>query len=462
MILLISVVLYVSFSYTIGLFVVSRRRRPRLQLPAPTNLLFVLVMPCLNEELVIGQSLRRLLSVRGNFVVVVVDDGSEDATADVVRSVGDERVYLLRRVLPDARDGKGGALNHAYQYLLGSEILDGRSLEDVVLGVVDADGLLDRNALAEVAPYFGDPLVAGVQIGVRMVNARSTVLARMQDFEFISYNEIFQQGRQRLGSVGLGGNGQFTRLSALHTLGDKPWSNFLTEDLDLGIRLLANGWHNSFCPTTYVSQQALTGMRAFVRQRTRWFQGHLQTWRRIPLILRAGLPARTMIDLIYLLLQPGLLLAISLLPLIIVSIFLILLVSEPAALFHALASHWGISVAFFLLLTFGLAPFYAFAYWLHERSMSFPRAFLYACIFVLYGYTWFIAGWRAVGRILLGRSSWAKTARLPEPLEEAGSRSELSGSAAAETSTEQRSPRPEDLSVLAYETSTRDHPNTGA
>jgi len=439
MILLISIVIYFSFSYTVALFVVSRRRRPPHRLPAPTNLLFVFVVPCLNEEMVIGQSLKRLLSIQGNFVVLVVDDGSEDATADVVRSVEDERVYLLRRVLPDARDGKGGALNYAYQYLMNSEVLDGRCLGDVVLVIVDADGLLDLNALTEVAPYFGDPGVGGVQIGVRMFNARSTLLARMQDFEFISYNEIFQQGRQRLGSVGLGGNGQFTRLSALRSLGDKPWSNFLTEDLDLGIRLLVNGWHNSFCPTTFVSQQALTGIRPFVRQRTRWFQGHLQTWRRIPLVLRSGLPARTMLDLIYLLLQPGLLLAISLLPLVIISIFLTLLASEPSALFHALASHWGISVAFFFLLTFGLAPFYAFAYWLHERSMSFPRAFFYACIFVMYGYTWFIAGWRAVGRIVMGRSSWAKTARLPETLEDARTRPEASGPA-AETSAEQTIP----------------------
>jgi cellulose synthase/poly-beta-1,6-N-acetylglucosamine synthase-like glycosyltransferase len=408
----ISIAIYLSLSYTVALFLVSRRRRPP-SLPAPTNLLFVFVLPCLNEELVIGQSLERLLSMPGNFVVLVIDDGSEDATADVVRSAADERVHLLRRVPPNARNGKGRALNCAYQYLLHSDMLDGR-FDEVVLVVLDADGRVALNALTEVAPYFRDPKVGGVQIGVRMFNARSTLLARIQDFEFIAYNEIFQRGRQRLGSVGLGGNGQFTRLSALRTLGEEPWSDFLTEDLDLGIRLLLNGWHNSFCPTTYVSQQALTRIRPLVRQRTRWFQGHLQTWRRIPMILRSGLPTRTMLDLVNLVLQPGLLLAISLVPPAVISILLIALASEPSGLAHALVDHWGINILCLYLLTFGLAPFYAFTFWLHEESISFPRALVYAYIYTLYSYMWFIAGWRAVGRILTGRSSWAKTARIPE------------------------------------------------
>lgn len=413
MLLLISIVIYLSLSYTVALFLVSRRRRAVL-LPAPENLLFVFVLPCLNEELVIRQSLERLLSMPGNFAVLVVDDGSEDATSEVVRSVKDERVHLLRRDLPNARDGKGRALNCAYQYLLHSDLLGGRSLDHVVLGVIDADGRVAHNALTEVAPFFRDPKVGGVQIGVRMFNASSGLLARIQDYEFVGYNEIFQRGRQRLGSVGLGGNGQFTRLSALCTLGDAPWSNFLTEDLDLGIRLLLKGWSNSFCPTTYVSQQALTRIRPLIRQRTRWFQGHLQTWRRIPMILRSGLPTRTMLDLVNLILQPGLLLAISVVPPAVMSIFATVLVSQPSGLGHALVSHWGINILYFYLLTFGLSPFYAFTFWLHDESISFPRAIGYAYVYTLYSYMWFVAGWRAVGRIVLGRSTWAKTARIPE------------------------------------------------
>src|SRR5581483_7967945 len=183
---------------------------------------------------------------------------SEDTTGAIVRASADARVRLLRREPPDARQGKGRALNAAYRYLLGSDLLHGRRVEDVVVAVMDADGRLATNALTEVAPYFRDPKIGAVQIGVRMYNASSKLLTRMQDLEFITYTEIFQRARQRLGSVGLGGNGQFTRLAALQSLGDEPWSDCLTEDLDLGLRLLLHGWRNTYCPTVAVEQQAVT------------------------------------------------------------------------------------------------------------------------------------------------------------------------------------------------------------
>ena len=75
----------------------------------------------------------------------------------------------------------------------------------MIVVVLDADGRLAPNALIEVAPFFADPAVGGVQVGVRMYNAREKLLARMQDFEFVTFTEVFQRARQRIGSVGLGG-----------------------------------------------------------------------------------------------------------------------------------------------------------------------------------------------------------------------------------------------------------------
>ena len=410
---LISIVIYLSLSYTFALFVSSRRRRPHPMKSQP-DLLFVFVVPCLNEERVIASSLERLQALEGNFAVLVIDDGSEDATSEIVQACGDARVHLLRREPPNARQGKGRALNAAYRYLIGSGILGERSFDDVVVVVVDADGRIAPNVLSEVAPHFRDPTVGAVQIGVRMYNATSKLLTRMQDLEFITYTEIFQRARQRLGSVGLGGNGQFARLSALCSLGDTPWSDCLTEDLDLGLLLLANGWKNAFCPTTRVNQQALTKIRPLIRQRTRWFQGHLQTWRRIPLILRAHLPLRTTLDVVNLIINPALVLATSLLVPLLMVLLLIIVVAAPLGFVHALTHGWGINVFLWYLLTFGLAPFYAFAYWMQADSVTYRKALGYAHLYNIYGYMWFLAGWRAVGRIVLRKSSWSKTGRIAE------------------------------------------------
>jgi len=54
--------------------------------------------------------------------------------------------------------------------------------------------------------------------------------------EFLVFTEVFQRARRRWGNAGLGGNGQFVRWTALQALGDEPWTDYLTEDLDMGLR----------------------------------------------------------------------------------------------------------------------------------------------------------------------------------------------------------------------------------
>lgn len=412
----ITLVVLLTLSYTVAVFLLSRRHRPA-PLPGTANLHFVFVLPCLNEELVIGRSIESLLALPGdNFSVLVIDDGSDDLTAEIAASYDPQRVWMLRRRAPDARKGKGEALNAGYLYLRDSGVLGGRSHQDVVVAILDADGRISSDVLAEVAPYFTNPKAGAVQIGVRMYNAGENLLTRLQDFEFVTFTDIFQRARQRIGSVGLGGNGQFTHLAALASLGDAPWTDCLTEDLDLGIRLLAGGWENNFCHQTHVSQQAVTSLRRLIRQRARWFQGHLQCWRRIPDVIFSSLRDRAMLDLLYHLLTPGLVLAMSLpIAALFVSLFS-LTISSPGDVLEALTARGGLLLAGWYLLSFGLAPLYGFVYSRRERSLGFVEATALAHVYSLYTYLWFAAGWIAVWRVVTGRRGWAKTVRTPEKL----------------------------------------------
>ncbi|MEA2475943.1 MAG: 1,2-diacylglycerol 3-beta-glucosyltransferase [Actinomycetota bacterium] len=410
----VTFVVLLSLSYTMAVFLASRRKRAEL-MPAPDSLYFVFVLPCLNEELVIGRTLDSLLALpSSNFSVLVINDGSDDRTAEIVRSYDSERVWLLQRTAPNARQGKGVALNAAYRWLRDSGILGTRASQDVIVAILDADGRIESNSLYEVGHYFRNPKAGAVQVGVRMFNRGDGLLPRLQDFEFVTFTEIFQRGRQRMGSVGLGGNGQFTRFSALRALGNDPWTDCLTEDLDLGLRLLALGWENDFCPTTHVSQQAVTSFRRLLTQRSRWFQGHLQCWKRIPNVLFSDLPDKTALDLLYHLLSPGMVLAMSL-PM---AAFVVALgaatLSSPTGVWHALSAHGGMLMVLWYLLSFGLAPFYGFSYWLREKDLNLFQSFAIAHVYNLYSYLWFPAGWRAVWRILRRKRGWAKTARTAE------------------------------------------------
>jgi 1,2-diacylglycerol 3-beta-glucosyltransferase len=403
----------VSLAYALALFAVSRRRRPT-SLPAPDGLQFVFVIPCLDEEFVIGQTLEALLATLGQRVrVLVVDDGSDDRTSEIVRGQDPTRVWLLERRPPEARHGKGEALNAAYRYLRQSDILAGKRPEEVVIAVFDADGRIGPSALLEVASYFRDPRTGAVQVGVEMRNERANLLTRLQDFEFVVFSEIFQRARERLGSVALGGNGQFVRLSALDTLGPSPWSNCLTEDLDLGLRLLLGGWKNRYCPTEQVSQQAVFTARRWWRQRSRWFQGHLQCWRFLPRILRSDLQLKARVDLLWYLTAPSAILATPMIALMVVVGLAALLVSSPEAGAETLAGNTGM-LAVLYLLAFGSAFVFGGLYWLRGRS-TLASGIVLGHVFALYTYLWAVAGWVAVWRIVAGRHSWAKTDRTREP-----------------------------------------------
>jgi 1,2-diacylglycerol 3-beta-glucosyltransferase len=420
---LAAMLIVLGVSYGLGMLVVSRREpargrsRGRQALGASSgpcpgdDLFFVFMMPCLNEERVILNSLQRLLDIPGDdFVILVIDDGSDDNTAGVVSGAGSDRVWLLSRKPPQAQQGKGEALNAAVRYLAGSGHLAGRDPDRVIVVVVDADGRLDPDAIDQVRPYFTDPSVGAVQIGVRINNRQHSWLARMQDMEFVIYTEVFQRGRRHLGSVGLGGNGQFMRLSAMQSLGGSPWTRSLTDDLDLGVRLIAAGWRNEYCSDAAVHQQGVIELRRLLRQRSRWFQGHLQSWNLIPLVLRSA-PRRARGDLVYHLSSPAVLLIASLLT---ASFLVSVINSAILAVQGQNPVGWWIATTY--ALTFGPALIFSTVYWSRERGHGLGplRLIGFAHLYVCYGMMWYASGWWAVGRTLRGRTGWAKTDRVVE------------------------------------------------
>jgi len=255
--------------------------------PAREEVYFL--VPCLNEELVIGDTVSRLLSQPG-VTVIVIDDGSSDQTAERARSGAaaredSSRLVVLTRSGAESRRGKGAALNAAFPLVLCDVEERGLDPDHVVVAVMDADGRLSAGAVNAALELFDDPRVGGVQLVVR-IRDRRKLIAQFQDIEFWMISALSQFARSISGTVSLGGNGQFTRLSALQELDGDPWSRSLTEDLDLGLRLIAAGWRVTTTTRTYVDQQAVDTFARLLRQRTRWYQGHMGSIRRLPALWR--------------------------------------------------------------------------------------------------------------------------------------------------------------------------------
>src|SRR5262249_22574946 len=145
---------------------------------------------------------------------------------------------------------------------------------------------------------FGDAAVGAVQVQVRVVHrghgarrsSLSRLLVRLQDMEFSGVIAAMQTFRRHLGSVGMGGNGQFTRLSVLDRIASEhgtPWHGALLEDFELGVHVLLAGFRTEYCHDTWVAQEGLPTLRSLVRQRSRWAQGSMQCFRYLWPVLRS-------------------------------------------------------------------------------------------------------------------------------------------------------------------------------
>lgn len=403
--------------YYFGLLTLSLWRERRL--PAEGDCFMLLIVPAHNEELVIVKTLESLTRLEyPDALVLVMNDGSTDETSALARSFdATGKVMVVDRGRDVAGRGKGAVLNHAFAVVnamveQGDERLRGRGAGEIVLVIIDADGQLERDALMRVAPCFVDLRVGAVQIGVRIANARDGLVPRLQDLEFIGFSFYVQAARDWIGSVGLGGNGQFNRLSALQSLGRPPWTDCLTEDLDIGLALAARGWLIRFRRGTFVAQQGLHDPRLLIRQRTRWVQGNYQCMAHIPRLLIAT-KARliTRLDLCVYLLMVGFVMVVSAATLLSVADWLGIIAVRNGVLSFLPAG--TIRNAGFEAAATG--PIWAFILTYQRHSRNPLRGWevpAYGLLFCVYSYFGVIFTLRAWGRMLLKRGGWAKTPRL--------------------------------------------------
>lgn len=245
---------------------------------------FFLLVPAMNEGTVIRATVEDLLTLKApgaQVAVWVINDASTDDTAEVLASIDNPRLYVLNRKLPNAQRGKGRALNDAFQRICETVKENQWDPHKVAIGVIDADGRCSDNLLSEAKSFFYDPQVAAVQSRVWIRNTDS-FWGLAQHMEFSHMVNATQNMRDRVGSVALGGNGQFVRLAALQVLGNNPWSDCLVEDLDLGVRIHQNAGTIRYTSAAHVDQQAVTHLRPLLKQRTRWSQGNIQCLSYVP------------------------------------------------------------------------------------------------------------------------------------------------------------------------------------
>ncbi|NKY11288.1 glycosyltransferase [Cellulomonas hominis] len=146
------------------------------------------------------------------------------------------------------------------------------------LVIFDAEDKPEPDQLKKAVLAFrdaGEDLVC-VQAALNYFNAEENALTRMFTLEYSFWFDYMLPGLEynRL-AIPLGGTSNHFRVSGLRRLGG--WDPYnVTEDADLGIRASAEGMRVGVIDsTTY--EEANTSYPNFVRQRSRWIKGYMQT-----------------------------------------------------------------------------------------------------------------------------------------------------------------------------------------
>jgi cellulose synthase/poly-beta-1,6-N-acetylglucosamine synthase-like glycosyltransferase len=197
--------------------------------------------------------------------VIVINDGSTDATGEIVADLRRRHRNLRLVEVPVGEGGKGKSrtLNVGLRHARGD-----------VIAVYDADNRPEPTALRYlVANLVQDPSLAAVLGKVRTINHRKNFLTRFINIEFMSFQWIIQGGRWHLfGLSTLPGTNYVIWKRVLEKAGRFD-EDAIAEDAELSIRLYEMGYKIKFVPYAVTWEQEPEDMRTFMRQRTRWVQG---------------------------------------------------------------------------------------------------------------------------------------------------------------------------------------------
>ncbi len=270
-----------------------RRAKAGSALPDASLPAISILVPCHNEEMVIAHTIRALLALdypAGRMEILIINDGSTDRTAEIVREcTADTRVRLLEVPRQFAARGKSCALNFA----LGQAT-------HPVLAIYDADNIPEPGALRPLAEKLALDPTLGAAIGMyRAWNRRRALLTRCLNIEGIGFQWILQAGRWMLMRLTtLPGTNYVIRRDLVARLGG--WDEqALTEDAEMSVRVYKAGYRIQFVPGSVTWEQEPEGLKVWFRQRRRWVRGSNYLFKKYARSLLRTRPRRIGLELLY-------------------------------------------------------------------------------------------------------------------------------------------------------------------
>ena len=275
---IVTVVYVVCMGYRVYLFIRSTRANvsevvtdeearavPDAELPT-----YTVLIPAYHEPEVINHlmaSIARMEYPASRLEVLVLVEEDDDDTLDAVRDADPGQQFKLVLVPPAEPRTKPKALNFGLTLARGE-----------LVAIYDAEDEPDPLQLRRAAVALGrlGPDVGCVQSKLSYNNPEQNVITRWFTIEYAMWFSFFLPGLASMEApIPLGGTSNHFRRMALRALGG--WDPFnVTEDADLGIRMFREGFKVRILESVTL-EEANSDFVNWVKQRSRWYKGYLQT-----------------------------------------------------------------------------------------------------------------------------------------------------------------------------------------
>ncbi|MBY6367152.1 glycosyltransferase [Rhodococcoides corynebacterioides] len=242
---------------------------------------YTILVPAYDEPEVVGDLIAAMSALRypaDKLQVLLLLEEDDDVTIEAARRAGlSEVVEVLLVPAADPRT-KPKACNYGLHFATGD-----------LVTIYDAEDQPDPLQLRRVVVAFSrlPSTVACVQAKLAFHNGAQNLLTGWFTADYALWFGYLLPGLMKSRSpIPLGGTSNHLRADVIAEVG--AWDGFnVTEDADLGVRIAASGYSTAVLDSTTL-EEANSDPINWVRQRSRWYKGYLQTW-----LVHMRRPART-------------------------------------------------------------------------------------------------------------------------------------------------------------------------
>lgn len=402
---ILSLLLVLQAGHTIYLMIYTWDRPEmyrKAQVPAhfhPPQKSFSVILPARHEEDVIQTTIDRVVRARyplSLLEVVVVCSADDTGTINQAR----QKIELLRRegvnnvrvlAFSDKPINKPHGLNVGL-YATHFEVVT----------IFDAEDDIHPDIFNVVNTLMLDEGVQVIQCGVQLMNYQSNWYSTLNVLEYFFWFKSRLHYHAKKRAVTLGGNTVFFTRAVLMRVGGWDEHN-LTEDADIGIRIscLGEPMRVVYDDRYVTREETPPTLGHFIRQRTRWDQGFLQTllkgdWKRLP-------TRRQRLLAFYTLAFPGAQAFLGLY--VFIALIMMVTVKVPTGIAMFLNLPFYLLIAHFFLSMIGLFEFTH----AHRLKPSAKTLLLMTLSYLPYQWVLSYAAVRATLRHLRGINNWEKT-----------------------------------------------------